>query len=85
MTALDSSPPPAQAPLTFTEFQTCLEDAFITPPASNADLINTALRCHARPAVFAGISLLPERTFDSVHEAWSCLSHLGFGIHRREA
>ncbi len=60
--------------LTFDELRSFVEDAFISPPVSTADLVNAALSSHAHPAVFAGLRLLPEQRYASIDEVWSFLS-----------
>lgn len=40
------------------------------------DLLDAALRCQARPAVFAALVQLPERSYVSVMDVLSCLPDL---------
>ncbi|GLZ42272.1 hypothetical protein [Actinokineospora sp. NBRC 105648] len=55
------------------ELHDCVGDAFLVVDVGKADLLNAALRCDARPAVFAAINRLPERLFTSTDDVWACL------------
>jgi hypothetical protein len=73
---------PTERDLTQTEIIDCVQDAFLATSASKIDLINAALRCDARPAVFAAINELPERRFTSVPDMLTHLSSLPYDATR---
>ncbi|MCE6995498.1 DUF2795 domain-containing protein [Saccharothrix sp. S26] len=75
---METAHPGTGRALTQTEIIDCVQDAFLAGSASKIDLINAALRCDARPAVFAAINKLPERRFTSVLDMLSCMTEVTF-------
>ncbi|PWK89540.1 hypothetical protein C8D88_102814 [Lentzea atacamensis] len=66
--------------LTQTEIVDCVEDAFLSGSATVTGLLDAALRCQARPAVFAALVQLPERSYVSVMDVLSSLPDLPYTV-----
>ena len=51
-------------------------DAFAGGPLTRSDLVATAQRVGARPAVVDVLGTLPDRKFSRPHELWNDLAHV---------
>jgi hypothetical protein len=51
-------------------------EAFASGPLSRSDLMATAQRVGARPAVVELLGTLPDRKFSRPHELWNDLAHV---------
>ncbi|GAB3488375.1 DUF2795 domain-containing protein [Amycolatopsis cihanbeyliensis] len=63
---MDAAGPNQTTPLTARELREHIEDAFISVSPTVVDLLDAAIRSHARPVVFAALNRLPPRRFESV-------------------
>jgi hypothetical protein len=53
-----------------------LGEAFASGPLTRSDLMATAQRVGARPAVVDLLGTLPDRKFSRPHELWNDLAHV---------
>jgi hypothetical protein len=51
-------------------------EAFASGPLTRSDLVATAQRLGARPAVVELLGTLPDRKFSRPHELWNDLAHV---------
>ena len=73
------------APLTARELSDHIENAFVSTLPTVVDLLDAAIRSHARPVVFAAVNRLPQRQFESVTDVLRELPDLPSGeAHPRE-
>ncbi|WP_216215702.1 DUF2795 domain-containing protein [Amycolatopsis aidingensis] len=68
---MDSVEESRPRPLTVHELSDHIEDAFVSAEVGVADLLDAAIRGHARPVVFAALNRLPQRRFHSVLDVLS--------------
>ena len=55
-------------------------DAFAGGPLTRSDLVATAQRVGARPAVVDLLGTLPDRKFSRPHELWNDLAHVPIAL-----
>jgi hypothetical protein len=67
------------APLTARELSDHIENAFVAAHPTVVDLLDAAIRSHARPVVFAAVNRLPPREFESVADVLNELPDLPRG------
>ncbi|PWK84604.1 hypothetical protein C8D88_108219 [Lentzea atacamensis] len=75
---MEAVPTTSEPILTQTEIIDCVEDAFLSGATTVTDLLDAALRCQARPAVFAALVRLPERSYVSVMDVLANLPDLPY-------
>ncbi|WP_216215691.1 DUF2795 domain-containing protein [Amycolatopsis aidingensis] len=63
-------------PLTVQELSDHIENAFVTAQPRVADLLDAAIRSHARPPVVDALNRLPQRRFTSLMDVLSELPEL---------
>ncbi len=64
------------APLTARELSDHIENAFVSDRPTVVDLLDAAIRSHARPVVFAAVNRLPPREFESMADVLNELPDL---------
>lgn len=58
------------------EIADSVEQAFLSPPTSKADLLSTAVVAQARPQVLDVLTTLPEGKYRPLHDLWVHLAEV---------